>query len=192
MKYAIGFLAAFVVVAVVVAALRFSGDGPEFNEPPEEAAAHDHGDHNDHTDHADTDDDDHGQAHDDHGNHEADDAADDDPVWDGEVKLDLKNTVDPVSGDEVGADHDAHHHRVYHGFLIHFASEDTGANFHRMPIRYLAKLDLEPTVDGEVIKVDASSYETPDLPDECPFCGMALNEEGDVYILHRNFKIFFG
>ncbi len=190
MKYAIGFLAAFVVVAVVVAAVRFSGDEPETD-----VATHDHGDHgdeSDNTDHADADHADHTQHHDDHADHEGGGDADRDPAWGGEVELDLKNTVDPVSGEDVGDDHGAHHHRVYHGFLIHFASEDTGAKFHRTPIRYLAKLELEPTVDGEVIKVDASSYETPDLPDECPFCSMPLDEEGDIYILHRNFKIFFG
>lgn len=176
MKYAIGFLGAFIVVGALVAFLRFGAEDPAGDTPEAEPSpqAHDHGnEHEDHSDHAE------------HGDNS-------DPAWGGEVKLDLKNRVDPVSGDAVGEDHDAHHHQVYHGFLVHLADEDSAARFRRGPVRYLAKLELEPTADGEVVKVDASSYETPELPDECPFCGMTMDETSDIYILHRNFKIFFG
>lgn len=102
----------------------------------------------------------------------------------------LANTTDPVTGaivtdgDGVTLDHK--------GFRIRFASDDSKAKFEKKPIRYYAKLSLEPSKDDAVKKVDASTYQNSAPPEDCPFCAMPIDLEGDVYILHRGFKIFFG
>jgi hypothetical protein len=59
-------------------------------------------------------------------------------------------------------------------------------------VRYMQVLELEPIPGGGAKKVDASSFATAPLPPDCPFCGMDLDDNSDIYILHRNFKIFFG
>jgi YHS domain-containing protein len=114
------------------------------------------------------------------------------PEWGGEVSQDLKNAKDPVSGNDVGADHDAHAHLVYHGFQIHFEDERTAARFKRRPVQFMQKLELELTSDGKVLKVDASKYQDPpSIPEECPMMGGDITKEDEVYILHRGWRIYF-
>jgi YHS domain-containing protein len=173
MKYTLGFLVAFLVFAGAGLALRVALTNDHEHVHPN--AQHEHDEHaDDHHDH------DHGEAE------------PSDSEWGGPVRHDLKNTLDPVTQAEVGDDHAHHAHAVYHGYLIHFADEDTVRQFQRQPIRYLHRLELEPKPDGTVIKVDASQYVTAPMPEHCPFCHMEMVNVDDVYILHRNFKIHFG
>lgn len=177
MKYLLSFIAAFAVMAGTTALVRVhsQGAGPEAkgNAP----AGDDHAGH------------DKKDAHSGHGKEAKEEKS---PEWDGKVKVDLKNKTDPVTGGAIGDDHDKHAHAVFHGFQIHFVDDKSVQRFKRHPRRYMQKLELEQTLDGSVVKVDASTYVTPKLPEECPFCGMKIDADGDVYILHRGFKIFFG
>lgn len=185
MKYAIAFVAVFAVVAASAALLRVGFSGENDHGAATETP-HDHNAHEQTNDHA-------GHNGDDHTKHNAPDHADTgDGVFGGEVKLDLRNSDCPVTGDYVGAGHDSHAHAVYHGFLIHFADEDAVARFKRQPIRYLQRLELEKTPKGEVIKVDASTFKDPPrMPQECPMMGGDITPEDEVYILHRGWRIYF-
>jgi YHS domain-containing protein len=101
---------------------------------------------------------------------------------------DLANTVDPVSGANVTDP--AAFTADWKGFRAHFADAGSVTKFKDDPIRYSAKLGLALDSMDDVHKVDPSTFRMPVLPEECPFCGQEPNP--DVYILHRNFKIFFG
>lgn len=170
MKYAIAFIVAFAVVAAGAALVRVSLTGEREHSPASNDEAPTHDAHADHNDHADPND---------HADH-------------ADVELDLRNAHDPVSGAAIGDDHSAHAHAVFHGFQIHFESDDTSRRFTRRPDRFMQKLELERTLNGEIIKVNTAEYRTPKLPVECPFCGMEIKPEDDIYILHRGFKIYFG
>jgi len=181
MKYAKKFVLTLMLVAALGIALRVAFSSDHEHEHEHQHSSHDH----DATD---------AGAHDHEGHHLHDthDAAADADGWGGPVKHDLGNTLDPVSGAEVGEDHSRHAHGVYHGYLIHFADDRTLAQFKRQPIRHLHKLELEMTAAGEVTMVDASAYVTAPMPEYCPFCDMEMVDVDDVYILHRGFRIHFG
>ncbi len=177
MKYALAFLAAFVVVATAVAVIRLNVSNSHA----------DHGNRATETDGADA-----------HAGHKTDPPSGPGKPrqaghpLDGAVRTDLKNKTDPVNGVTIGDDHDKHFHTVFHGFLIHFATDDTLARFKRRPTQFMQKLGLEQTSKGDVLKVDASSYRNPPvIPDVCPMMGGDVDPDGDVYILHRGWRIYF-
>ena len=99
----------------------------------------------------------------------------------------LENATDPVSGKAVGDKPTAHEHK---GWKIRFEGDANRDKFLKKPIRYYAKLSLEPTKDGKLLKVDASKYEKA-APATCGIMGGDIDADGDVFILHRGFKVFF-
>lgn len=115
---------------------------------------------------------------------------DDTPKWDGEVKVDLKNAKDPVDKGDVKEQ--GKFTTVYYGFKVHFNSEENQKAFKLKPHVYVQRLSLELIDgDGHVKKVDATKYESA-APENCPICEMEIDAEGDVFILHRGFRIYFG
>ena len=187
MKYALAFIASFVLVAGLAAVVRVSAsDAPIADAAPQEGKGS-------------KEDTPKKDAEDPHKGHDMggkeDDAKDDGdketvkPEWDGEVDTDLKNKNDPVSGKEVG---ESEHNVVYHGFKVHFAEEKSITKFKRRPIQYLASLELEKTTDGKVKKVDPADFKDPPIiPDTCPMMGGDIFADDGVYIFHRGYKIYF-
>ena len=180
MKYVLSFVAAFALVAGATAIVRVQAGGPDEATQMEKGNAPKDDDHSQHG------------KKDEHSDHGKDEKEEKSPGWDGKVKVDLKNKTDPVTDAAIGDDHDKHAHAVFHGFQIHFTDDDSITRFKRHPKRYMQKLELEQTLEGGVVKVDASTYVTPELPDECPFCAMKIDPDGEIYILHRGFRIYFG
>jgi YHS domain-containing protein len=138
---------------------------------------HKHGDHDGHMDG-------------DHDDHMDGDKKEEVKEWGGKVKTDLKNKKDPV-GDKKIEDADTFT-AVWYGFKVHFADARGLKKFKRQPYRYSAKLGL--SMDGltDIKKVDPSKCKKAKSPELCPFCSEEIDEKGDVYILHRGFKIYFG
>ncbi|HRJ79280.1 MAG TPA: hypothetical protein PLF37_12290 [Planctomycetota bacterium] len=99
----------------------------------------------------------------------------------------LGNESDPVSGAKLEGTPVLLEHKHWQ---IGFASEDTRKRFEKNPMRYYAKLSLEPTTDGRLLQVDGSRYERA-LAADCPIMGGEIDPEGEVFILHRGFKIHF-
>lgn len=99
----------------------------------------------------------------------------------------LGNEIDPVSGAKLEGATVIGDHKQWR---IGFASEETRKKFEKNPMRYFAKLSLEPTADGRLLKVDGSKYEKA-LASECPIMGGEIDPDGEVFILHRGFKIYF-
>ncbi len=115
---------------------------------------------------------------------------DETPKWDAEVTEDLKNAKDPV--DEADVNEQGKVTVVYYGLKVHFNSEDNQKAFKKSPHVYVQRLSLELLDgDGHVKKVDASAYVNA-APENCPICGMEIDADGDVFILHRGFRVFFG
>jgi YHS domain-containing protein len=104
-----------------------------------------------------------------------------------EAAKELENTNDPVSGKAVGAKPVMLEHK---GWKVRFESEANRDKFLKKPIRYYAPLSLEPAKDGKLLKVDASKYEKA-APATCAVMGGDIEPDGDVFILHRGFKVFF-
>lgn len=104
-----------------------------------------------------------------------------------EPAVELENSTDPVSGKEVGESETVLEHKAW---KIRFESEANRDKFLKKPIRYYAKLSLEPTTEGKLLKVDASKYEKA-APATCGVMGGDIDADGDVYVLHRGFKVFF-
>jgi YHS domain-containing protein len=193
MRYALAFLASFAIVAGITAFARVSSA----DETVADATPQHKEEKKDDTPKKE---DKEGDKKDDMGGHEGHDMGDKEEdgekkedaeksEWGGEVKTDLKNETDPVSGDEVG---DSEHHVVYHGFKVHFSEEKSIRKFKRRPIQFLATLELERTKDGEVNKVDPDDFKDPPIiPDTCPMMGGDIWVEDGVYIFHRGYKIYF-
>lgn len=152
MKYVLAFLAVFILVAGIALIGRFSGSEP----PPTP----------DNTSVADTEDDDSDKESSGGGTEQPET---DSPDKVNEFEIDVENTTDPITGEELGASHDVHAHYVHAGRLIHFASAESVERFKSNPVQYLQRLELEPLTDGGVKKVDAETYRTPPLPEQCPF-----------------------
>ena len=183
MKYLFAVLASLVLVAGL--ANLSAQDHSDHMGKEHKDDGHMDGDHGDHMD----------GDHGDHGDHMDGDKKDGDKKdevkeWDGEVKTDLKNEKDPTSDTKI-EDADAFT-AVWYGFKAHFADEKGLKKFKRRPYQYSAKLGL--AMDGltDIKKVDPADYKTAKSPKMCPFCSSEIDESGDVYILHRGFKIYFG
>jgi len=101
--------------------------------------------------------------------------------------VELGNDTDPVSGVKLGS---APAMLVHKSWRIGFESEANGRKFDKNPMRYYARLSLEPTTDGRLLKVDGSSFEKA-LASECPIMGGEIDPDGEVFIFHRGFKIYF-
>lgn len=193
MKYALAFLASFALLAGLTAFVRVqASDAPvakvdpqeKQDEPTKEAAKKDpHAGHNMGDKKED--------AKDDTKKDDAkDDARKEDPEWGGDVKTDLANKEDPVSGDTIEANVDQS--VVYHGFKVHFAEEKSIKKFKRRPIEFFVALKLELTKDGEVKQVDPADFkDTPVIPETCPLMGGDITTDDGVYIFHRGYKIYF-
>jgi YHS domain-containing protein len=119
-----------------------------------------------------------------------DDAKEEQPEWGGEVKTDLKNAKDPVTGKEIAERAD--HHVVYRGFKIRFEGESTLKRFKRRPVQYFVPLGLELTAKREVKKVNPEDFKDPPvIPATCPFMGGDIIKEDGVYMFHRGYRIYF-
>ncbi|MCC7509161.1 MAG: hypothetical protein IT464_07275 [Planctomycetes bacterium] len=114
-----------------------------------------------------------------------DDAKKEEPKAD--LPQELENVSDPVSGKAVGENPTVLEHK---GWKIRFENGANRDKFLKKPIRYYAKLSLEPTKEGKLLKVDASKYEKA-APATCGIMGGDIDADGDVFILHRGFKVFF-
>lgn len=104
-----------------------------------------------------------------------------------EPVLDLKNAGDPVSGKAVGEAPVVLEHK---GWNIRFESEANRDKFLKKPVRYYASLSLEPGTGDKLLKVDASTYEKA-APATCGIMGGDIDPDGDVFVLHRGFKVYF-
>jgi len=103
--------------------------------------------------------------------------------------VDLKNTNDPVTLKPI--EKPGVITVEYKGYRVHFETEATRAKFNRKSLKYLNSLSLEPRVDGSVKHVDAANW-IDRAPDKCPFMeDSEIDPHGQVYLLHRGFKIFF-
>lgn len=187
MKYALAFIASFILVAGLTAIVRVSAsDAPIADASPQEKK-----DTEKDTPKKDAKDPHHGH---DMGDIKEDSDKDEEKAeekseWGGEVETDLENEKDPVSDKEVG---DGEHHVIYHGFKVHFADEKSIKKFKRRPIQFLTSLELEKTTDGDVKKVDPTDFKDPPvIPDTCPMMGGDVFAEDGVYILHRGYRIYF-
>lgn len=100
---------------------------------------------------------------------------------------DLGNETDPVTGEKIGEAKVTLEHKSWR---INFAAEAGKKKFEKNPIRYYAKLSLEPTKEGKLLKVDASKYEKA-TAEKCAIMGGDIDPDGDVFILHRGFKVYF-
>ena len=176
MRYALAFLAAFALLAGVAAFLRVRGGAPAAENTPHVSEPEPpHSEPND------------GKT----GHEHADDKPESEPATPvPEGVTDLKNGRDPVTGAAISDA--AAFTETWKGFLVHFADAASRDRHRQDPIRYSAKLDLAMEGPDDVKQVDPSTFRMSVLPDECPFCGQELDPEGDVYILHRGFKIYFG
>ncbi|MCA8916697.1 MAG: hypothetical protein KDB90_14990 [Planctomycetes bacterium] len=193
MKYALAFIASFALVAATTAFVRVqAGEAPiadaapqhhqdDAKEHPKKDDGHDGHDMGDKKD----------EGHDAHGNDgDKKEEKKEESEWDGEVKTDLKNETDPVSGDKIGED--AKHSVVYHGFKVHFSEDKSIAKFKRRPIQYCAALGLERTTEGEIKKVDPDEFkDPPTIAATCPIMGGDIVKEDGTYILHRGYRIYF-
>ena len=105
-----------------------------------------------------------------------------------QTACDLRNTNDPVTGEAIDPARDFT--ETNRGFIFHFASEEARKKFKKNPVRYFAKLSLEPHTDGTAAVVDATNWPKA-APPTCGVMGGDIDPEGDVLILHRGFKVFF-
>lgn len=101
--------------------------------------------------------------------------------------VDLGNATDPVTSAKLDDKKTVVEHK---GWKIGFADEASSKKFLKNPTRYSAKLSLEIGADGKWTKVDASKYEKA-TAESCPIMGGDIDPEGDVFILHRGFKVYF-
>lgn len=104
-----------------------------------------------------------------------------------EPAKELENATDPISGKAVGDKPTVLEHKQW---KVRFENEANRDKFLKKPIRYYAKLALEPAKDDKLLKVDASKYEKA-APATCGIMGGDIDPDGDVFILHRGFKVFF-
>lgn len=174
MKYALAFATSFAAVLLVAAILRaavLSRDAAPTNVPQaRESSEHTH----------ETPPDPQGPERADHSQHAPV------PEKSAEVVV-LGNGSDPVNGAKLEGTPLLLEHKQWR---IGFASEETRKRFEKNPMRYYAKLSLEPTADGRLLKVDGQAYEKA-LAADCPIMGGEIDPEGEVFILHRGFKIYF-
>ncbi|MHC4839562.1 MAG: hypothetical protein ACYTDT_01195 [Planctomycetota bacterium] len=111
-------------------------------------------------------------------------------IWADDVKVDLKNVTDPVSGDEI--DDKSKRHVVFHGFKIFFNDAKTIKKFKRRPVQYLVPLELEMAKDRTVKQVKATDFtDPPVIPETCPMMGGDIFADEGVYMFHRGYKIYF-
>lgn len=104
-----------------------------------------------------------------------------------EAAKELENANDPVSGKAAGDKPTVLEHK---GWKIRFETEANRDKFLKKPIRYYATLSLEPTGDGKLLKVDPAGYEKA-APATCGIMGGDIDPDGDVFVLHRGFKVYF-
>lgn len=110
--------------------------------------------------------------------------------WGGEVKVDLKNAKDPVSGAEIAEDGKIE--AVYKGYRVRFADEKSLKKFKRRPVEFFVPLELELTADGEVKQVKAADFKDPPIiPAKCPMMGGDIVAEDGCYMFHRGWRIYF-
>ncbi len=203
MKYALAFIASFLLVASVTTVVRINAEDPPKTaktkeDKPESKPkkddkhkGHDMGKKTAEDDKKESKDGDKHKGHDMGKMGDKDDKKEgkEKSEWDADVKVDLKNKKDPVNKKEVG---ESTEHVVYHGFKVHFAEAKSIKKFKRRPIQYLVALSLEKTKDGEVKKVDPADFkDSPTIPDVCPMMGGDIFPDEDVYIFHRGYKIYF-
>jgi YHS domain-containing protein len=100
--------------------------------------------------------------------------------------VDLGNENDPVTGEKLDETKVTLEHKSWR---IGFAKDESKKKFEKNPVRYYAKLSLEPGKD-KLTKVDASKYEKA-TAEKCAIMGGDIDPDGEVYILHRGFKIYF-
>lgn len=110
--------------------------------------------------------------------------------WADAVKVDLKNAKDPVNGKDITDDNRLT--VVYDGFKVHLDSARSVKKFKRRPVEYLVPLELEMDADGTVKQVKPSDFIAPPIiPEACPMMGSDIDPEGEVFIFHRGYKIYF-
>jgi hypothetical protein len=122
-----------------------------------------------------------------HKNHVVADNTPEDPPPKETEFAELGNTLDPTSGAPLGAAPLSVQHK---GWRIGLADEAGKTRFLKNPIRYYAKLSLEPVTGGNPIKVDGSKYEKA-LAEICPVMGNEIDPDADVFIFHRGWKVYF-
>lgn len=121
------------------------------------------------------------------GDKKADDSAAETPSEEPSELKDLLNANDPVTGEKLA---DAKLVLEHKGWRINFANDDSRKKFEKNPNRFYAKLSLEPTSDGKLSVVDGSKYEKA-TAETCAIMGGDIDPDGDVFILHRGFKVYF-